>query len=60
MSGPYYARALAALQAAHDACCRDERRDVLGMSHGPFAGVNEALAIVDQLERKLATYEKAA
>jgi len=47
---PNYTQALEALQAAHDACVRDERRDVLGMSHGPFSGVNVALGIVARLE----------
>jgi hypothetical protein len=49
---PYYDRALKALQAAHDACFKSPERSVLGMSHGSFSGVNEALAIVDQLERE--------
>jgi hypothetical protein len=47
---PYYARALKALQAAHDACFNHPDRDLLGMSSGPFSGVNEALKIVDELE----------
>ncbi len=47
---PYYGRALIALQAAHDACFNHPGRDVLGMSYGPFSGVNEALGIVDELE----------
>ena len=54
---PYYTRALQALQAAHDACLKHPERPVLGMSHGPFSGVNEVLGIVDELERKLARYE---
>tara|TARA_Y100001937_G_C7020474_1_gene285189 strand:+ start:285 stop:494 length:210 start_codon:yes stop_codon:yes gene_type:complete len=49
---PYYNRALAALQAAHDACYRHPDRNVLGMSHGPFSGVNEALGIVATLEEE--------
>lgn len=49
---PLYARALAALQAAHDACYRHPERPVLGMSHGPFSGVNEALGIVSILEKE--------
>lgn len=55
---PYYDRACKALQAAHDACMGHPGRDVLGMSHGPFSGVNEALGIVSELERKLAKYER--
>lgn len=47
---PYYDRALKALQAAHDACFKAPDRDVLGMSHGPFSGVNEALGIITDLE----------
>ena len=50
VDSPNYAKALEALQAAHDACFRDERRDVLGMSHGPFSGVNVALGIIVRLE----------
>lgn len=51
-SGPYYDRALKALQAAHDACFNAPGRDVLGMTHGPFSGVNEVLGIVAELESK--------
>lgn len=47
---PEYDRALKALQAAYDACYNHPGRDVLGMSHGPFSGVNEVLGIVDRLE----------
>jgi hypothetical protein len=49
---PMYDRALKALQAAHDACFKHPERDVLGMSHGPFSGVNEALGIVSMLEEE--------
>lgn len=49
-SGPQYDRALKALQAAHDACFKHPERPILGMSHGPFSGVNEALEIVALLE----------
>jgi len=49
---PFYNQALKALQAAHDACFKAPDRDVLGMSNGPFSGVNEALGIVDMLERE--------
>jgi hypothetical protein len=48
--GPLYSRALKALQAASDACFKQPERDVLGMSHGPFSGVNEALGIIVLLE----------
>ena len=34
----------------HDACLKHPERDVLGMSHGPFSGANEALGIIAQLE----------
>lgn len=47
---PYYDRAHKALEAAHQACFKHPDRDVLGMSRGPFSGVNEALGIVAQLE----------
>jgi hypothetical protein len=47
---PYYEKALAALHGAHDACFKHPERDVLGMSNGPFSGVNVALEIVDMLE----------
>ncbi len=49
---PYYERAHAALEAAHKACFDHPDRDVLGMSHGPFSGVNEVLGIVLLLERE--------
>ena len=50
-AGPKYLAALAALQKAHDACFHSPHRtDVLSMSYGPFAGVNEALEIVAELE----------
>lgn len=48
---PYYNAAVKALQEAHDACFK-RHEDVLGMSHGPFSGVNVALGIIDQLERE--------
>jgi len=47
---PYYSRVLRALQTAHDACLKHPDRPTLGMSHGPFAGVNEALGIVASME----------
>jgi len=37
---------------AHDACFKHPDRELLGMSNGPFSGVNEALGIVDLLERE--------
>lgn len=52
LNRPYYNKALKALQAAHDACLRN-KTDVLGMSNGPFSGVNEALGIVDFLEKEV-------
>jgi len=50
MNRPFYNSALASLQAAHDACMKAPDRGPGGMSSGPFAGVNEALGIVCQLE----------
>lgn len=47
---PEYDKALKALSEAHAACFKHEDRDVLGMSHGPFSGVNKALEIVLSLE----------
>lgn len=47
---PSYDKALLALSEAHTACFKHEDRDVLGMSHGPFSGVNKALGIVLSLE----------
>lgn len=47
---PYYSKAATALQAAHDACFKASDRDALGMSAGPFSGVNIALGIVASLE----------
>ena len=67
VDSPNYAKALEALQAAHDACFRDKSRDVLGMSHGPFSGVNVALGIIVRLEAEnkrlrqvVAVYERGA
>ena len=45
-----YEEASEALQEAHNACFKHTERDVLGMSHGPFSGVNKALGIISQLE----------
>lgn len=47
---PHYTKAWAALADAHKACFDHPGRDVLGMSHGPFSGVNVALGIVAELE----------
>lgn len=52
-SGPMYDQALAALSAAHEACFKNPDRGVLGMSHGPFSGVNEALGIISLLETEV-------
>lgn len=49
---PLYDRAVKALEAAHAVCFNAPDRDILGMSHGPFSGVNEALGIVAQLEEE--------
>ena len=49
---PHYDAALTALQGSFDACYEHPKRDVIGMSHGPFSGVNVALGIVDSLERE--------
>lgn len=49
----FYNIALAALQDAHTACFKHPDRDVLGMSHGPFSGVNQVLGLIDELEAKL-------
>jgi len=49
---PNYDRALAALQSAYDACYKHPERNSLGMSIGPFSGVNVALGIVAMLERE--------
>jgi hypothetical protein len=47
-----YNQALKALQSAHDACFKHPGRSILGMSSGPFSGVNEALGIIATLERE--------
>ena len=51
---PQYDAALDALSEAHTACFKHVDRDPLGMSHGPFSGVNEALDIVLSLETLVA------
>lgn len=50
--GASYQAAEAALRAAHEACFKAEGRDMLGMSSGPFGGVNTALEITARLERE--------
>src|ERR1051326_1960928 len=50
MQGPFYIKANKALDEAHKACLGHLDRDVLGMSSGPFSGVNEALGIIKKLE----------
>jgi hypothetical protein len=50
MKRPLYEKAWNALQAAHRACFDHPDRDAIGMSHGPFSGVNEVLGIVSELE----------
>jgi hypothetical protein len=50
MERKYYKQAAAALDAAHKACLNHPDRGVLGMSHGPFSGVNEALGIIAEME----------
>jgi len=52
-----YNKALKALQTAHDACFK-EHKDVLGMSSGPFSGVNEALGIIARLEDESDWFKK--
>lgn len=56
---PQYDRAYKALKAAHEACFKHPERDVLGMSHGPFSGVNEALGVIAILEEKNQKLERA-
>lgn len=45
-----YDRASQALDAAHKACFHHPDRGAVGMSHGPFSGVNVALGIIAGLE----------
>ena len=45
-----YDRASQALDAAHKACFNHPDRGAVGMSHGPFSGVNVALGIIAGLE----------
>ena len=48
-----------ALALAHDACFNHPDRDIVGMSHGPFSGVNVALGIISVLERENKRLTKA-
>lgn len=48
-----YLYAFALLEGAHKACFKDSDRPVLGMSHGPFSGVNQVLSLVTKLTRLL-------
>ena len=52
MNGPLKTQALALLQDAHYACFNHPGRDILGMSHGPFSGVNRVIEIIGVLERE--------
>lgn len=58
MARPRYDRAAKALQSAHDACFKSND-SVLGMSHGPFSGVNEALGIIAELEEENAMLRRS-
>ena len=57
--GERYDQAVRALKSAHDACFKHPDRPVLGMSHGAFSGVNEALGIVKLLEEENETLRRA-
>lgn len=50
---PQYSKAYQALESAHQACFDHPDRGPLGMSHGPFSGVNVALGVVSELEREI-------
>lgn len=50
---PLYEEASKALDEAHKACFKHPDRDVLGMSRGPFSGVNVALGIIAKLEQEV-------
>lgn len=49
-SRPFYTQALKALEEAHRACFNHPNRDILGMSSGPFSGVNEVLGLFSKIE----------
>lgn len=56
--GPIHKAVREALSAAHDALYKDKTRDVLGMSNGPFSGVNYTLGAVMEMESRIAELEK--
>lgn len=51
--GPVFCAVREALDKAHTACFKHPARDVLGMSSGPFSGVNYTLGAVMSLEASL-------
>jgi hypothetical protein len=53
MPSENYEKALSALQSAHNACFNHPDRSVLGMSVGPFSGVNVALGVITKLELEI-------
>jgi len=46
-----YDKASLALDEAHRACFNSPDRGAVGMSAGPFSGVNKALGIIAELEQ---------
>lgn len=50
---PFYDYALLKLQTAHSAVFGQLDRPTLGMSRGPFSGVNDVLGLVVRMERLL-------
>lgn len=50
IGSPRYNEAREALKAAHEACFAHPDRGPIGMSAGPFSGVNVALGIIAELE----------
>lgn len=55
---PRYNRAWEALKSAHTACFAHPERGPIGMSQGPFSGVNEVLGIIAELEDENAMLRK--
>ena len=53
----YAQQARELMQAAHDACFKAKDRDVLGMSSGPFSGVNQVLGLIAMMDAKIAQQE---
>ena len=51
--GPIRLECKEKLNAAHKACFDHPNRDALGMSHGPFSGVNHVLGVLATLEDDL-------